>query len=97
MFLLQFILLKANAQTGDFQLENLPQRAYIKISANPGLKGNGFKRWLIGENYREEWTDSIRVPVLDLKSDFGGLTPEKEGGGKQGAVERGGGQSQKSR
>jgi hypothetical protein len=81
--LLQFILLKANAQTGDFQLENLPQRAYIKISANPGLKGNGFKRWLIGENYRQEWTDSIRVPVLDLKSDFGGLTPEKEGGGKQ--------------
>jgi hypothetical protein len=83
VLLFQFILVTANAQTGDFELENLPQRTYVKISANPDLKGNGFKRWLIGENYRKEWTDSIRVPVLDFKNDFGGLTPEKEGGGKQ--------------
>lgn len=83
IFLLQFILLKVNAQTGDLQLENVPKRSYIKISANANLKGNGLKRWLIGENYRKEWTDSILVPVLDLKNDLGGLIPEKEGGGKQ--------------
>lgn len=83
VLLLLFILIRANAQIGDFQLENLPQRSYVKINANPDLRGNGFKRWLIGENYRKEWTDSIRVPVLNFKKDFGGLTPEKEGGGKQ--------------
>ena len=70
-------------QTGDFELKNLPNRFYKKTSANTQLKGNGFKRLLIGENYRKEWTDSIRVPVLDFTTDFGGLRPEKEGGGKQ--------------
>ena len=70
VLLFHFILVMANAQTGDFELESLPQRTYVKISANSGLKGNGFKRWLIGENYRKEWTDSIRVPVLDFKNDF---------------------------
>lgn len=83
VLLVLFILIKAEAQTGDFQLENLQGRAYVKISANKELKGNGFKRWLIGENYRKEWTDSILVPILNFKNDFGGLTPEKEGGGKQ--------------
>lgn len=83
VLLVQFILVTANAQTGDVQLENLPQRAYVKFNANTDLEGNSFKRWLIGKNYRKEWTDSIRVPVLDFKKDFGGLTPEKEGGGKQ--------------
>jgi len=83
VLLLLFILTRVNAQTGDFQLENLQGRAYIKISANKELGGNGFKRWLIGENYRKEWTDSILVPVLNFKNDFGGLIPEKEGGGKQ--------------
>jgi hypothetical protein len=71
------------SQIGDFQLKDVRQRTYIKINANPDLYGNGFKRFLIGHNYRTEWTDSIRVPVLNLSTDFGGLTPEKEGGGKQ--------------
>ena len=83
--LLFFLLfsISVSAQTGDFELKNLQQRASIKINADPALKGNGFKRFLTGENYRKEWTDSITVPILDLKKDFGGLTPEKEGGGKQ--------------
>jgi hypothetical protein len=83
VFLANLVVITANAQSGDFQLENLQQHTYIKTNANSDLSGNGIKRWLIGKNYRKEWTDSIRVPILDFKNDFGGFKPEKEGGGKQ--------------
>ena len=40
-------------------------------------------RWLLGDNYRDEWTTPITVPVLDLRSFHGGLVPTKTGGGMQ--------------
>ena len=43
----------------------------------------GLHRWLLGDNYRDEWTTPITVPVLDLRSFHGGLVPTKEGGGMQ--------------
>ena len=56
---------------------------YVKIAADPRLKGNGFYRFMTGKNYRNEWTEPVRVPVLNLTKDYGGLTPKKEGGGKE--------------
>ena len=38
---------------------------------------------LLGERYRELWTSSIRVPVLDLGTFGGGLTPIRTGGSRQ--------------
>jgi hypothetical protein len=38
-------------------------------------------RWLMGTGYRELWTTPIRVPVADLDSYAGGLTPVRVGGG----------------
>ena len=55
----------------------------IKVAGDKSLKGNGFRRFLMGKNYRREWTKPVDVPVLKLKVDFGGLEPKKEGGGKQ--------------
>jgi len=84
--ILSFFLLltvSVSGQTGDFQLNSSQQRSTIQTPANPKLKGNGFTRFLMGENYRHEWTAPIHVPVLNFKTDFGGLKPEKEGGGKQ--------------
>jgi hypothetical protein len=37
----------------------------------------------MGSNYRKEWNTPIRVPVLHLSQEQGGLTPYKKGGGKQ--------------
>ena len=71
------------AQNGDFQLQNLQNRSYIKVAADSLLIGNGIRNFLIGKNYREEWTTPVEVPVLNFAKDFGGLTPQKEGGGKQ--------------
>jgi hypothetical protein len=57
--------------------------AFVEIAPNPELKGNGLKRFLIGKNYRKEWTEPVRVPVLDFRTEAGGLTVKKEGGGKE--------------
>ncbi|HTM92689.1 MAG TPA: BamA/TamA family outer membrane protein, partial [Flavisolibacter sp.] len=51
--------------------------------ANPALEGTGFSRFLLGDNYRKEWTTPLRLHVLDMGNELGGLTPLKQGGGKQ--------------
>jgi Omp85 superfamily domain/Calcineurin-like phosphoesterase len=51
--------------------------------ANPKLKGNGFKRFFFGKNYRAEWIEPVKVKVLDIKKEMGGLVAIKRGGGKQ--------------
>ncbi|MGZ8523742.1 MAG: BamA/TamA family outer membrane protein [Chitinophagaceae bacterium] len=43
-------------------------------------KGRSF--WM-GSNYRKEWTTPVRVPIVNLATENGGLTPVKRGGGKQ--------------
>ena len=55
----------------------------VKVAANPDMKGSFFKNLMFGKNYREEWTTPIKVRVLDISKDKGGLTPVKKGGGKQ--------------
>ena len=55
----------------------------VAVVANPKLKGNGWKKLFMGKNYRKEWTTPVKVKVLDLSREQGGLTPEKQGGGKQ--------------
>jgi hypothetical protein len=39
-------------------------------------------KWM-GTNYRKEWNTPITVPVINLATEKGGLTPVKRGGGKQ--------------
>jgi hypothetical protein len=52
-------------------------------AADPDLKGSGLKYFLVGKNYRKEWIQPLRLPVLDMGKEFGGLTPIRQGGGKQ--------------
>ena len=47
------------------------------------FKAGQFHRWLLGNNYRNEWTTPIKVPVLNLRTFHGGLKPGKKGGGAQ--------------
>lgn len=46
-------------------------------------KAGHFHRVLLGNNYRDEWTTPIKVPVLNLRTFHGGLEPTKTGGGAQ--------------
>lgn len=43
----------------------------------------GLRKILIGKNYRDEWGESVKAPVLDLGKEPGGLKPVKRGGGHQ--------------
>jgi hypothetical protein len=42
-----------------------------------------FHRLLFGENYRKEWAADTKLPVINIATFQGGLTPEKLGGGFQ--------------
>ncbi len=47
------------------------------------FKTNGGREFWMGSNYRNEWNTQLKVPVLNLATEHGGLTPDKRGGGKQ--------------
>ena len=51
--------------------------------ANSKVKMKNFRKIMFGKNYRQEWKAEVKVPVLDLGKELGGLTPQKQGGGKQ--------------
>lgn len=53
------------------------------LAANPRFQAGAFHRWLMGDNYRDEWATPITVPFLDLRSFAGGIRPTETGGGLQ--------------
>lgn len=55
----------------------------VTVVAGPAFARGGLHRFLLGDNYRSLWTTPIRVPVLDLEAEAGGLTPLQRGGGLQ--------------
>lgn len=58
------------------------QRDTVAV-AGPQYRAGALKRALLGSSYRDLWTTPVRVPVLDLGTFAGGLTPTEEGGGNQ--------------
>jgi len=44
---------------------------------------SGGRRMWMGKNYRAEWNTPVKVPVIHLATEKGGLKPVKRGGGKQ--------------
>lgn len=53
------------------------------VVASDRYQQNNFYQWLWGRHYREVWNTPVRVPVLDLETAGGGLTPVRRGGGWQ--------------
>jgi len=53
------------------------------VIAGQEYKSSQWHKWMWGEDYREEWSTPVKIPVLNLDSAFGGLTVVKEGGGRQ--------------
>lgn len=47
------------------------------------FRAGAFHRWLYGDNYRDLWNTPIEIPVLNLDSVGGGLTPLRTGGAGQ--------------
>ncbi len=61
--------------------EEFPANA--TLAPAPYYKAGAFKTWLLGSNYREEWTTDVTLPVINIRSEKGGLTPTQRGGGMQ--------------
>jgi len=53
------------------------------LAAGPRYGAGAIHRFLFGADYRDLWTTPVRVPLIDLASFGGGLTPTTAGGGKQ--------------
>jgi hypothetical protein len=47
----------------------------VQVVPGPGYRSFGKQAWLFGSGYRNLWTDTIAVPLLDLERVAGGLTP----------------------
>ena len=54
-----------------------------KVAAGPHYQAGKFKRFVLGDAWRDLWATPITVPVLDLRRFAGGLKPTETGGGKQ--------------
>jgi hypothetical protein len=46
-------------------------------------KASGFQRWMMGDNYRKEWSTLVNFKVFNLNKDKGGFKIMSLGGGKQ--------------
>lgn len=53
------------------------------ITAGADYDAGSLHELLLGRKYRDSWTTPIRVPVLELGTFAGGLTPVERGGGVQ--------------
>ena len=59
------------------------QDSSLTLALDPRYKRNFLHRWMWGERNRNLWRIPVTFPVLDLGTAYGGLTPEKRGGGFQ--------------
>lgn len=60
-----------------------PRPDSVTVRASSRYEAGRAKQRLLGRNYRREWAQPVRVPVLNMATDRGGLEPLKQGGGFQ--------------
>ena len=53
------------------------------FSASPSFSNGALARAVFGERYRDVWHTPVEVPVVDMGTEAGGLTPIKRSGGNQ--------------
>ncbi len=63
--------------------DSLKSAETVKVIPGEEYQAGWFHRFIFGSQWRDLWTSSISVPVLDLDKDAGGLSPFKRGGGFQ--------------
>ena len=66
-----------------FGLNGYAQPADSVSSSGAHFSTSGGRIFWMGSNYRKEWNTPLKVHVINLATEHGGLTPIKKGGGKQ--------------
>jgi hypothetical protein len=55
----------------------------LVAASNKYKKATGVQRWMLGENYRKEWSQPVAMKMFDVTKEKGGLKILSLGGGKQ--------------
>ncbi len=66
----------------NFSQNNTPQK-FITVKPDSTYEAGWFWRFWLGDHWRDLWTTSVKVEVLNLREFDGGLLPIKKGGGLQ--------------
>jgi hypothetical protein len=53
------------------------------VAANPNYEATKGRQFWLGLHYRQDWVTPVKMPYVNLTTQFGGLVPYKKGGGKQ--------------
>lgn len=74
-----------NRAAGPFPRAAIAESDGYSATVIPGgeYAAGRLRQFLVGEHYRDLWTTPVRVPVLNLSAFAGGLTPIRQGGGRQ--------------
>lgn len=85
IFVLVLIINHFSAWNYKFKDENpQPENNYVTMPASHRYSRLTPLKWLfLGENYREEWSKPVNMPVFHLLSTKGGFEIERLGGGEQ--------------
>lgn len=63
---------------------NAKYKDTVTISASDKYKPvSGFKKFILGQNYRQEWSTPVNMKVFNINKEKGGFTIVSLGGGKQ--------------
>ncbi len=73
--------LSVNQTPAAFVPENYPDS--VMVIASSKFKSGRLRTFMLGKNYRKEWATPVKVKVLNLATESGGLTPLQLGGGHQ--------------
>jgi len=63
--------------------QNDYEKKYIEVTPGAQYEAGWLHELFLGEHWRDLWTTSLNVEILDLHKFTGGLTPIKRGGGFQ--------------
>ena len=80
---LALIVLPAFVQAQKTIIVDSSESGFRTVIAGQQYDRDGFHNFLWGKHYRKEWTTPVRVPVINLDTIHGGLTPTEQGGGRQ--------------
>jgi hypothetical protein len=68
----------------EVNIPNIKYKDTVNISASDNYPlVSGFKRFIVGQNYRPEWSTPVNMNVFNINKEQGGFTILSLGGGKQ--------------
>jgi len=66
-----------------FRADSFSTKKTKQVAAGKRYRAGGLHRLLLGNDYRQLWTETIEAELLNLKTEAGGLTPVRTVGGHQ--------------